>query len=112
LEEGQIALVAMPQSNGQYKQRPVLLLRKFPGYGDFLVCGISSQLRQEILGFDVLLDEKHSDYTVSGLRKASVVRLSFLTVMPSKEIAGAIGKISGKTHRLILERLSAYLLKK
>lgn len=104
-------MVALPQSNGDYKTRPVLLLRKFPGYGDFLVCGISSQLRQEILGFDVLLDEDHSDYPMSRLRKASVVRLSFLNVIPSHQIAGTIGNVSKKTHRLILERLSNYLLK-
>lgn len=43
MKEGQIVLASLPQSNGNYKLRPVLLLKRLPGYGDFLVCGVFTQ---------------------------------------------------------------------
>jgi len=37
MNEGDIALAVLPQANGQVKNRPVILLRRLPPYGDFLV---------------------------------------------------------------------------
>ena len=39
MNEGDIALAPLPQANGQIKNRPVVLLRRLPPFGDFLVCG-------------------------------------------------------------------------
>ena len=46
MNEGDIALAPLPQADGQIKTRPVVLLRRLPPFGDFLVCGVSSQLHQ------------------------------------------------------------------
>lgn len=40
----------------------------------------------------------------------SVVRLSFLAVVPSKAVMGSIGSIAPERHRSLLHRLSAYLV--
>ena len=43
MNEGDLALAPLPQADGQIKNRPVALLRRLPPFGDFLVCGISTQ---------------------------------------------------------------------
>lgn len=76
-----IVLVALPQSDGMYKLRPAFVLGQIPPYQDLLVCGISTQIKQYQEGFDLLIDEQHPDFARSGLRKPSVIRLNFLSVI-------------------------------
>ena len=106
MEEGSIILTNLPQSDGSYKLRPVLILRALLTYNDFLVCGISTQLHQEIINFDILVKANIDN----GLKANSLVRLSFLAVLSAKEVKKAIGKIDATAHKLLLERLSDYLL--
>jgi len=61
--EGEIILAQLPQADGGTKLRPVLLLKELPGYKDFLVCGISTQLRQLIAGFDELIDQTTPNFS-------------------------------------------------
>ncbi len=44
--EGSICLISIPQADGKQKIRPVLLLKQFPPFNDYLVCGISTQIQQ------------------------------------------------------------------
>lgn len=46
MREGDIVLTPIAQADGRVKNRPAVLLREMPPFGDFLVCGVSSQLRQ------------------------------------------------------------------
>ncbi len=107
MKEGSIILTSLPQSDGSYKLRPVLVLRELPTYNDLLVCGISTQLHQEIVDFDVVLNASQSN----GLKANSLVRLSFLAVLSHKDIKNTIGKIDASAHKLLLQRLSDYLIK-
>ena len=50
MTEGAVALAPLPQADGRTKPRPVVLLRAMPPFGDWLVCGISTQLQQEVAG--------------------------------------------------------------
>ena len=93
MREGEIILAPLPQSDGKTKLRPVLLLRRLPGYNDYLVCGISTQLQQIVKDFDQLINEKSAHSVQSGLRQASIIRLGFLSVIPDNKIAGSIGRI-------------------
>ncbi len=112
MKEGDVVLAALPQSDGQTKLRPVLLLRQLPPpYNDFLACGISTQIHQKIENFDELLTNEDDDFNNSGLLKESIIRLSFLTVVPSNILAGTIGKISESRNKKLLKRLSDYLIK-
>jgi mRNA interferase MazF len=67
MNEGDVALMPMPQADGQIKNRPVVILRKMPPYGDLLVCGVSTQLQQSVPDFDELVMSKDQDFTASGL---------------------------------------------
>ncbi len=59
MKEGDVVIAALPQADGKTKLRPVLLLRQLPSpYNDYLVCGISSQIKQMISDFDELIARK------------------------------------------------------
>lgn len=90
--------------------RPAIILRQLPPYRDFLVCGISTQLDKQVKGFDELIASTDDDFKDSGLRTTSLVRLGFLAVLPSAQIIGAIGSISGARRKKLLNTLSDYLI--
>jgi mRNA interferase MazF len=109
MKEADIALTPIPQANGLINNRPVVLLRQMPGFGDFLVCGISTQLQQEVKGFDDLICSTDKDFPGSGLKASSIIRLGFLAVLPPRHISGCIGFISADRHYQLLSRLCKHL---
>lgn len=110
MREGDVILTPLPQADGQVKTRPALILRRLPPFGDFLVCGITTQLKQAVAGFDEVMRSGDSDFAASGLVADSVIRLGFLAVLPRSRIAGSIGAVSRKRHEELLVRLSRHLL--
>lgn len=105
MNEGNIGLADLVQSDGSRKRRPVLLLRQMPGYGDYLVCAISTQLWQQQTGFDEVLQPT----TANALKKPSVIRLSNLVAIPATDILRVIGYIPPGLHTDLLRRLADYL---
>lgn len=106
MKEGTIILVSLPQSDGIVKNRPVLLLKKLQAYNDFIACGISSKLHQEIIGFDEIIQP-----TIQNrLKEVSLIRLGFLSVISQEQIKGTLGNISQSLHQELLERLTDYLI--
>ena len=112
MKEGDVALTTIPQADGRVKSRPIIVLRELPAYRDFLVCGVSTQLRQYIEGFDEVISPADQDFQQSGLIAESVIRLGFLAVLPRNTIIGAIGEISPKRHKRLLKVLSDYMVGK
>ena len=112
MKEGDIILTPLPQADGKTKLRPALLLRKMPGYDDYLVCGISSKLHQHIEQLDEVILEADVNYKQCCLKSPSLVRLGFLAILPLKNIVGSIGMISKERHQRLLNNLASYLLKK
>ena len=110
MQEGDVVLTPIPQADGRLKNRPALILREMPSHGDLLVCGVSTQLHHSVPGFDEIISLTDHDFASSGLVAASVIRLSFLAVLPRKNIAGAIGSIAPDRYRRLLEALSNYLV--
>jgi mRNA interferase MazF len=110
MKEGDVALAVLPQVDQRAKSRPVVVLREMPLRRDVLVCGISTQLRQEIDGFDEIISPADLDFKGSGLLSASLIRLGFLAVLPRQRIAGSIGSISHDRHQRLLKALAQYLL--
>ena len=109
MNEGDIALAPLPQADGQTKNRPVILLRRLPPFGDFLVCGISSQLQQQVANFDELMTPADPEFAPSGLKAASLIRLGFLAVLPETALLGKIGSIPRERHRRLLTNLCRHL---
>lgn len=109
MNEGDVALTPLPQADGQAKLRPVILLRQMPPFGDWLVCGVSTQLHQQVAGFDEVVAPLHGDFARSGLKAASLIRLGFLAVLPGGHFPGVLGSVSRERHARLLQRLSAFL---
>lgn len=110
MKESDVILALLPQADGTLKRRPAIILREMPPFNDFLLCGVSTQLHQQVDDFDEIIALSDDDFATSGLKTASLIRLGFLTVLPRKDIIGSIGSIAEKRHRRLLESLSSYLL--
>ena len=106
---GDVALTPLPQADGRTKPRPVIVLRQMPHFGDWLVCGVSTQLQQEVAGFDEIVAPAHADFRQSGLKVPSLIRLGFLAVLPSDRLLGVLGSISSERHDRLVQRLGAFL---
>ncbi len=111
MKEADVVIAIFPQSDGSLKRRPALILREMPPFRDFLICGISTQLRQKFADFDETISFDDDDFRQSNLNSESLIRLGFLLVLPRSEIVGAIGSISGERHQRLLQNLSDYLIK-
>jgi mRNA interferase MazF len=109
MNEGDIALAPLPQANGQIKNRPVVLLRRLPPFSDFLVCGVSTQLQQRVAGFDEIIGSDDKEFTASGLKAASLIRLGFLAVLPDSALLGKIGLLSPERRQRLLANLCRHL---
>ena len=103
-------LTPLPQADGEIKTRPALVLRRLPPFGDFLVCGITTQIKLAVIGFDDVIRRADPDFLDSGLATDSLIRLGFLAVLPRSRIAGSIGSVSSQRHQRLLGRLSRHLL--
>jgi len=110
MKEASIVLTPLPQADGTVKNRPALVLRELPPFGDFLVCGISTQLHQAVPGFDETISRGDSDFSDSGLVADSLIRLGVLAVLPRRRLIGAIGQIAHARHARLLHNLCAHLL--
>jgi mRNA interferase MazF len=109
MREGAVVLLPLAQSDGSIKPRPALALRQLPGFGDWLVCGISTQLHQAVASFDETITTGDEDFASSALVRPSLIRLGFLQAVPLHKIMGRIGSISADRHRRLLANLSRHL---
>lgn len=109
---GQIVLFHFPQTDlVEGKSRPALLLGKLPGqFDDWLICMISSQIRNCIEGFDEIVQPGDPDFAGSGLKVASVVRIGRLAVINGEALLGAIGEVDAQRLRRIKEHLANWLI--
>lgn len=107
MREGELIIADLPLSGQGWKRRPALVLRQLPGYGDYLVCGLSSQLHQLIPGFS----EQLNPTATNGLAQPSVIRLEFLFVVPEEDIAGIIGRVPDSVLNTLRQRLADHLTK-
>ena len=103
MSPGDVVIASLPQADGAIKLRPAILLAGMPPYGDWLACGVSTQLHHHVEGFDELLSPQSPDFSFSGLRQASLIRLGFLSTLPRAQIGGSLGRIdSGRLQRLLV----------
>ena len=108
---GGVVLIPLPQVGATApKLRPALVLAALPGpYQNLLLCGISTQLHQLQPNWDELIQPGDADFPASGLRRASVIRLSYLYAADPGEIAGLIGQIEPVRLQRLRRRLSDHL---
>jgi len=108
---GQIVLTPFPFTNlTGAKLRPVLLLKKSSNlHDDWLVCMVSSQTHQVQQDLDEIINETEVDFSASGLKVTSILRLSRLAVLSSELMVGSIGRISDSRLSKVKNRLSRWI---
>jgi mRNA interferase MazF len=106
-----ISLIRFPWADLQIgKFWPVLLLSKMPGpFDDCLICGITSQLRHEVKGWDERIEKTDGDFKGSGLKVPSLIRIGKLVTVEEAVLEGVLGEISSEWLRRILTRLRDHL---
>jgi mRNA interferase MazF len=109
MKAGDIIRIPLQQSDGIVKPRPVLLLKKLPPFGDWLVCGITSKLRHEVKDFDILITDIHPDFTNTNLPKPFLIRLGFIGRVQEEKIEGVVGNISDTTYLQLIKNLTVFL---
>ena len=110
-QAGQIVVTPFPHTDlSGTKLRPVLLLRKASTrFDDWLVCMVSSQLQQAELGLDEFITPNDADFVASGLKAASVLRISRLAILDGTSLIGCIGLIDEKRLTTLRQRLADWI---
>jgi len=72
---------------------------------------ISSQLRQYIDGFDEIIRRDDDDFSCSGLKAASLIRVGRLAVVEEGMLLGSVGAIASERLKRIKARLAGWLTK-
>jgi mRNA interferase MazF len=92
---GQVVLFSFPQTNQKdSKLRPALLIGKLQGlFDDWLICMISTNKAHCFSGFDEIVNEEAADFSESGLKVESLIRIGRLAVVDGKILIGTIGEI-------------------
>jgi len=108
---GQVALMSFPRVDlAPGKHRPVLLIAPVPGpYEDWLVCMFSTKLQQALRGFDEVIGSDASDFSSSGLKAPSVIRVARLAVVSADTLIGTIGEISNERLHRVQKTLAEWI---
>ena len=111
IQEGQITLFAFPQTDQiTGKLRPALILRSLPGqHGDWLICMLSSQLHHEVPELDEIIHDTDNDFSQTGLKVTSLIRVTRLAVVSADILEGAIGSLSEERLNRIRSRLADWI---
>jgi mRNA interferase MazF len=85
------------------------MLRRASRFDDWLVCMVTSKIDQAETGFDEVIATADSDFTATGLKAPSVLRLSRLAVLDATLLVGSIGSIGNERLGRIRQRLSEWI---
>jgi len=109
MQPGDVVLAGLPQADAKIKLRPTIVLAGIKPFGDVLLCGVSSQLQNEVRGFYEVLSQDCEDFLDSGLSHPSLIRLGYLATYPKSRVAGVLGSISQKRLLRLREKLAGFL---
>ncbi len=110
-KSGQLVLFRFPQTDLlPGKLRPALLIAPLPsGRHDWLVCMISTQIAQAVPKVDEVINMNDADFAKTGLKTASVIRLTRLAVVSDSIFTGSIGQISAARLGVLKKRLAQWI---
>lgn len=96
MKRGKVVLVPFPFANmsGQ-KLRPALVVsRSDRSDRDVTLAFIGSYRSQAVSRADLLIEDTHSDFGLTGLKCSSLVRLDKLVTVEDSRLKGEIGELS------------------
>jgi mRNA interferase MazF len=109
MTKGKIVLVPFPFDDlTADKVRPTLCLTDPIGpHRHVIVAFISSQVPAAVSATDIILDSRRKDFTGTGLRVPSVLRLHRLVTLTSALIRRELGQLSPDLQRDVDQKLAA-----
>lgn len=111
MKPGDVVLVRFPQADLQAgKLRPALVPAIAPGnHSDVLLAMITSRLYQAIPEFDEIIEKQDADFSSSGLKVRSIIRLSRLASVQTSIINALLGEISAERLATLKKRVIDWL---
>ncbi len=109
MKEGQIVKVSLLESSGRGRSRPALLLKKAPPLNDWLRYTVSGSLPLAQKELDILLNQSHPDFVLTGLIHPAIIRTAFIFTIDERIIEGTIGQVSLSTYNMIMDNLFRFL---
>ena len=111
---GQLALMPFPYTDlTTRKNRPVLLLRRLNHFhDDWLVCMVSSRLHHALPNLDWVLTPDDEEFAMTGLKVASIFRLSRVAVLNGSLLLGQLGAVSDVRLHDLRNRLGCWITAK
>jgi len=103
-------LAQLQQADGRIKTRPVLVLTQMPPFPDNLVCALSSKLQHQCVDFDEVIAARDVDFSDSGLKVSSLIRLGMVATIPSSSMLGILGRISEERLNRLRSRLARHIM--
>ena len=92
-----------------HKVRPVLILATEKNADDLTVCFISSILNKKLHKFDFLIAKENINFKKTGLKLASVVRVTKIATLDKIVVLGKIGELDTKNLVKVKDILKTYL---
>ncbi|WLD13061.1 type II toxin-antitoxin system PemK/MazF family toxin [Planctellipticum variicoloris] len=112
LNRGDLVVVDFRPVNPRAGVRPALVVqndRDNRRLTNTVVAQISSNVRRAGEDTQLLIDQRHSDWTASGLRHPSAVICSNIYTISQDDVARVIGSLSDTTMQQVNERLRIVL---
>ena len=94
LTRGDIVLAAFPYTNlAMQKRRPALVLNENTDQGDVILAFISSQIPSSPSATSLLLENSDPEFSQTGLKADSVIRLDKIATIERHLITRRLGKL-------------------
>jgi mRNA interferase MazF len=102
--KGKIVLIPVPYTDlTAAKLRPALAI--FEGIQDIIVAAITTSITNAIPEMDVFIHNKHPEFYKTGLKEASVLRLTKISTVRKDLAEGELGEIQGILKEEVNEKL-------
>lgn len=105
--KGKVVLINFPFDDlSSIKVRPAVCLTHPVGVNEHIIFAlITSIIPSDLLNTDIVIDVNHPDFTISGLHKASTIRLDHLITLRRSIVMRELGRLSLETQEQIIEKL-------
>lgn len=105
--KGKIVLVPFPFDDlSTSKVRPALCLTNALGpHRHVIVSFISSQISTDLLGTDLILDSTHTDFSKSGLKVSSTLRLHRMMTVSTSLFKRELGELPQDIQKKVDDKL-------
>jgi mRNA interferase MazF len=102
--KGKIVLIPVPYTDlTAAKLRPALVI--FEGRQDLIVAAITTSIINAIPEWDVFISKKYPEFNKTGLKAASVLKLTKISTVRKDLAEGELGEIQGNLRNEVNEKL-------